>query len=89
MPVVVSSLTALLILAKSSRMKTFSSCKMHLKSGFAVLSGPRREPSLTNFCLNSLLLWIRREASSPSSPKCRARLARGQDDEVQDVQALL
>mmetsp|Transcript_7756 Transcript_7756/g.22984 ORF Transcript_7756/g.22984 Transcript_7756/m.22984 type:complete len:229 (+) Transcript_7756:1003-1689(+) len=72
-PVVVSSLTPLQALAMreylvlSAGMESLSSCRMHLNSGFVVLFGSGREPSLANFSSISLPLWIRRVASPPSS----------------------
>merc|ERR550537_1263396 len=72
-PVVVSSLTPLQhaamreYLVLSAGIESFSSCRMHLNSGFVVLFGSGRLPSLANFSSNSLPLWISSVASPPSS----------------------
>merc|ERR1719498_1100857 len=72
-PVVVSSETPLQILdmrvhlVLSAAMESLMVCKTHLNSGFVVLFGSGRLPSLANFSSNSRPLWISRVASPPSS----------------------
>merc|ERR1719238_2696504 len=72
-PVVVSSLTPLTTAAilvhffGSTPMESLMVWRTHLNSGFVVLSGSGKEPSLANFSSNSLPLWISNVASPPSS----------------------
>merc|ERR1719390_346490 len=72
-PVVVSSLTPLHLAAMrvhfvlSAAIESLIVCKTHLNSGFVVLLGSGREPSLANFSSNSLPLWMSMVASPPSS----------------------
>merc|ERR1712226_731610 len=72
-PVVVSSLTPLHFAAMrvyfvlSTWIESFSTCRMHLNSGFSALAGSGKEPSLANFSSYSLPLCISKVASPPSS----------------------